>query len=206
MNDAGQFRYHKGFILYERRVNMKYVRLIILSIIFLTFGLLGQANAAIVDFSDVNGFKTFQDQNTGRIWLDLNNFSFKTYGDMRTAAMAAGFTIAGYDDVNQLLSSLPNPSANWGSYTGIMGSSAARPLIWGGYADLGINKHNWAWAYSYDSNWTIDSGGYANDYIYYGDMNIWAYKSGNNAVPEPATMLLLGFGLVGLAGVRRIKK
>ena len=187
---------------------MKYARLIILSIIFLTVGLLGQAKATIVDFSDVNGFKTFQDQNTGRIWLDLNNFSFKTYDEMRTAAIASGFTVAGYEHVNQLLSSLPDPRANWNSYSSIMGSSASRNIIWGGYADLDIELHNWAWAFSYDSEWKFDSKGYPNNYItnsFDGDMNIWAYKSGSKAIPEPATMFLLGLGLGGLAGGRRMR-
>jgi hypothetical protein len=145
MNDANRFWGHEGYILLERGVNMKYARLIILSLIFLTFGLWGQANPAIVDFSDVNGFKTFQDQSTGRIWLDLNNFSFKTYDEMRTAAIASSFTIAGYDEVSQLLSSLPDPGANWKSYSSIMGSSASREIIWGGYANSDINLHNWAW-------------------------------------------------------------
>jgi len=188
---------------------MKYARLILLSIIFLTFGFWGQANATIIDFSDVNGFNTFQDQNTGRIWLDLNNFKFQTYDEMRTAAIGSGFTIAGYDDVNQLLSSLPDPKANWSSYTSIMGNSPTRDLIWGGYAHADIKKHNWAWAYANQENWKFDSElvpeGHNNDEIY-GDMNIWAYKSGSKAVPEPATMFLLGLGLGGLAGVRRMKK
>ena len=28
----------------------------------------------MVDYADVNGLKTFQDTNTGNIWLDMNNF------------------------------------------------------------------------------------------------------------------------------------
>jgi hypothetical protein len=57
--------------------------------------------------------------------------------------------------------------------------------------------------------WTHDSG------IYSFVLNYGAYNSypevlitrgANFSVPEPGTMLLLGFGLIGLAGVRRFKK
>jgi hypothetical protein len=51
-----------------------------------------------------------------------------------------------------------------------------------------------AWLY-WNDNWADDNLGGAT-------VEIWQAA----AVPEPATMILFGFGILGLAGVRRFRK
>lgn len=95
--------------------------------------------------------------------------------------------------------------------------------------NLYYSTSNQAWSDAWDDNknWTFIAPGALSDsnplasinfnnqatrYLKYevstaGDwvalMEIAAYTGGVSSVPEPATMLLLGFGLVGLAGMRR---
>jgi len=177
----------------------------------------GSLMASVVDNPDINSFHTFKDNGTGRIWLDMNNFFNESTNDMVTAATAAGFTFATMTDVEQLLYSLPLTANQWSGYAAIMGSAPHRDLIWGSYFES-ASTVGWAWAFSGDSGWSIENSSYyppgsmnwssiPNVGTSDADMNIWAYYSGNQNVPEPTTMLLLGLGLVGLAGARRkIKK
>lgn len=181
-----------------------------------TAAVMAPACAAVVNSTDVAGLRTFQDTNTGRIWLDINNFydSSSTVGttgmSMIAQAQAAGFTFATRSDLQQLLDTLPMNSTNWATYKSVMGYGQTRNLIWGMYDDLNGNAYGWAFTHEYGGNWylsddatdanTVQNGGSPGAI----DMGIWAYRTAAvNAVPEPGSMLLLGLGAIGCAAARR---
>ncbi len=197
---------------------MKKNFLVGLAIGILMFGLVGVASATIIDSTDIGGFRTFKDTNTGYVWLDLDNFFNASYNEMKAAANAAGFTVANSNTLGVLFASLPSPGSNFDSYSGIIGKTPNRDLFWGAYDDnTADNFYRYAYAekggVEIFNTWitgdgTVDNDGIENRDTIYADMNLFAYKNGTQppSVPEPATMMLLGLGLLGLAGVSRNQK
>jgi hypothetical protein len=175
------------------------------------FGASLKLDAAVVNSADVGGYSTFSDTNTGRVWLDLDNFfddaaNIGTTGfDMITAAQSAGFTFATRSDVQALLNTLPLTSGEWATYAPVMGYGRPRGIMWGMYDDGNGNPYGWAWSFSLDTSWnyldnmedgnTIANGGEGGAT----DLGIWAYQAGNASVPEPSMMAIFGLGTMGLA-------
>lgn len=164
----------------------------------------------IINGGNVNGYGTFIEVNTGRIWMDMDSFFDKSTNEMVAAANLAGFTFATKADVQALLGGLLLTGGEWASYKAIMMDAPNREIIWGSYDDGGNPSNSgWAFAYDFETSWTFSDGAVGNNTVpnggtQFADMNIWAYREG--AVPEPASIAMWGLGALGATFARRKRR
>lgn len=162
--------------------------------------------AQVITSADVGGLRTFQDVATGRIWLDLNNFFDESPAQMLAAANAAGFQLATFGDVQQLWLSMPLNAGQWSSYATVIGQAPNRDLFWGMFDSGTQASQGWGYAYRGDQTWLWYNGAYdwntnPNGGTPYADLNLWAFRTDVVAAPEPASLILVGSGLFGIAAV-----
>jgi hypothetical protein len=167
------------------------------------------AQAGLSSSASVDGLATFEDTSTGLVWLQLPDMFNLSYAAQVTAAESAGFTVANFATVSTLWADTDLGSGDWTSVEAITGGSSSRALIWGNYADtlnVGGGPNGWGYAYGGDTSWSYYNPDAPAES--FSDLGLWAYETSSqqSSVPEPASLALVGLGLLAAAAARRKAK
>ncbi len=186
-----------------------------------------QATAQIIDGDSSTfeyGHVNFYDDITGRTWLDLDQTFLpatppsyqQTVDYLISNPTLAGYTMASIGDVLELYDNRGNlPGAQFwyyvqgGTYIPYVDTFSGGVVYAPELAD-GSSDYNMVWMDQLVGDVSAPSQMLDN---YYSTatptrgVGVWAYKETiqGNQVPEPTTMLLFSFGLLGLTGINRKK-